>query len=234
MSFVIAGVVLLLSITIGVISYITAPLFEKENSDDGKEDGKTTPVITLSTFFSKTNWKQMVFVCCISITCALAAGLSYNSGASAIDLCRQIVVALVLFAAMIIDSKTRLIPNLLILVALGLGVLILVIEFIFCKEVFLSSLIMSIAGFLCCVVLFYVISRLTKEGIGMGDVKLISVMGLLLGLSTTLMSVLFSLILCTVASVVLLFGKKKNKTDRIPFAPFMFFGYILMFILFSI
>lgn len=234
MSFVIAGVVLLLSLTIGVISYITAPLFEKENSDDGKEDGKTTPVITLSIFFSKTNWKQIVFVSCISIICALVAGLSYNSGTNAIDLCRQVVVALVLFAAMIIDSKTRLIPNLLILIALGLGILILVIEFIFCRDVFFGSLIMSIAGFLCCVVLFYVLSRLTKEGIGMGDVKLISVMGLLLGLSTTLMSVLFSLILCTVASVVLLFGKKKNKTDRIPFGPFMFFGYILMFILFSI
>ena len=93
---------------------------------------------------------------------------------------------------------------------------------------------MSVAGFICCVVLFYVLSRLTKEGIGMGDVKLISVVGLLLGLSSTLMSVLFSLILCTLASIVLLFGKKKSRNDRIAFGPFMFFGYILMFILFSL
>lgn len=234
MSFVIAGVVLLLSLTIGVISYITTPLFEKENIDDGREDVKVSPVITLSTLFNKTNWKLIIFICSISAICALATGMSYNFGTDTIDLFRLVIVALVLFAAMIIDSKTRLIPNLLILIAFGLGVLILVIEFIFCRDEFIDSLIMSIVGFVCCAVLFYVLSRLTKEGIGMGDVKLISVMGLLLGLSTTLMSVLFSLILCTVASVGLLFGKKKNKTDRIPFGPFMFFGYILMFMLFSI
>lgn len=233
MSIVIAGVVLILSLTIGVVSYISAPLFEKINSDSEKED-KATPVITLYAFFKKTNWKQILFICSMSIICALAAGLSYNSGAAITDLCRQIVVALVLFSAMIIDGRTRLIPNILILIALGLGALIILSEFIFCRNVFWGSFIMSIAGFLCCVVLFYVLSRLTKEGIGMGDVKLISVMGLLLGLSTTLMSVLFSLILCTVASIILLFGKKKSKTDRIPFGPFMFFGYILMFILFSI
>lgn len=229
MSVVIAGVVFLLSVSVGVISYISIPLFEKENIDDSK----TNQVITLSAFFDKTNWKKILFVCCISGVCALATSLSHKSCADVFDLCRQVIVALVLFAAMIIDSKTRLIPNLLNLIALGMGVLILVVEFIFCRDEFFSSLIMSVAGFLCCVVLFYVLSRLTKEGIGMGDVKLISVMGLHLGLSSTLISIIFSLILCTLVSVVLLFGKKKNKNDKIPFGPFMFFGYILMFLLFS-
>lgn len=233
MSLVVAGVVLLLSLTIGVASYISAPFFEKVNSDS-EEDSKTTSAITLSSFFNKNNWKQIAFLSVLSLICSVAAVLSYNSGASVLGLCRQVVVALILLSAMIIDSKTRLIPNVLILCSLGIGALLLLLEFIFVRDTFLISLLMSIAGFICCVVLFYVLSRLTKEGIGMGDVKLISVMGLLLGLSSALMSVLFSLILCTLASIVLLFGKKKNKNDRIAFGPFMFFGYILMFILFSL
>lgn len=233
MNLVVAGVVLLLSLTIGVASYISAPFFEKMNSDS-EEDSKTTSAITFSSFFNKSNWKQITFLGVLSLICSVAAVLSYNSGASVLGLCRQVIVALILLSAMIIDSKTRLIPNVLILCSLGIGALLLLLEFIFVRDTFLTSLLMSIAGFICCVVLFYVLSRLTKEGIGMGDVKLISVMGLLLGLSSALMSVLFSLILCTLASIALLFGKKKNKNDRIAFGPFMFFGYMLMFILFSL
>lgn len=233
MSLVVAGVVLLLSLTIGVISYISTPFFEKVNSDS-EGDSKTASVITFSSFFNKSNWKQIIFLGVLSLICSVAAVLSYNSGASALELCRQVIVALILLSAMIIDSKTHLIPNLLIHCSLGIGVLLLLLEFILARDTFLTSLLMSVAGFICCVVLFYVLSRLTKEGIGMGDVKLISVVGLLLGLSSTLMSVLFSLILCTLASIVLLFGKKKNRNDRIAFGPFMFFGYILMFILFSL
>ena len=234
MCFVIAGVVFALSLIVGVISYILTPIFEKVNIDSSEEDGKVAPVITLPAFFSRNNRKQILFVCCISFVCAIAAGISYNTGISAIDLCRQIVVALVLFAAMIIDNNTRLIPNILILLSLGIGVLVLLFEFIFTRDTFSRSLIMSIAGSVCCVILFYVLSRLTREGIGMGDVKLISTMGFLLGLITTLMSVLFSLILCTGVSIILLLGKKKNKNDRIPFGPFLFFGYILMLIFFSL
>lgn len=166
--------------------------------------------------------------------CAIATGLSYRSGSSGIGLYRQIVVALVLISAMIIDSKTKIIPNVLILVALGLGVFALIIEFFLYRDVFLESFIMSFVGFLSCEVFFYVLSRLTKDGIGMGDVKLISVMGLLLGVYSTLIAVTLALMLCAVISVVLLLCKKKNKTDRIPFGPFMFFGYMLMFILFSV
>lgn len=221
------------SFIVGVVSFLTAPLFENVNEDIQEDNCKHHSAMTLSAFFSKKNWRQILFVCSISLVCTLASDLSYASGTGMLALCRQNVVALVLFSAMIIDYKTRIIPNILILSALGSGTLILILEFIFTREAFLTSLIMSIAGLISCVVLFYVLSRLTKDGMGMGDVKLISAMGFLLGLSYTLYAVLFSLMICTVVSIVLLFGKKKDKNDSIPFGPFMFFGYILMFILFS-
>lgn len=234
MSFVIAGVVLLLSFIVGVASYLSTPLFEKVNSDNEVKDDKIIPAITLSTFFTKSNWKSMLFICCVSLLCSFAAGLSYHSGTGVLDLCRQVAVALVLLAAMVIDSKTCLIPNVLILSSLGMGSLILGLEFVFVREDFFGSLIMSLSGLICCVVLFYVLSVLTKDGLGMGDVKLISGIGFLLGFAVTLMLVLCSLILCVLVSIVLVFGKKKNKNDKIPFGPFLFFGYIVMFLFLSV
>ncbi len=234
MRFVIAGVILLFSFIVGVCSVMTVPMFENVDNDTLEEGFRHHSVMTFSAFFSKENWKQILFVCSMSLVCTLAADLSYVSGTGILSLFRQVVVSWILFSAMIIDGKTRIIPNVLVIGAIGSGILILCLEFIFERELFSTSLIMSVVGLVCCVVLFYVLSRLTRDGMGMGDVKLISAMGFLLGFSSTLFAVLLSLIICTVVSLVLLFARKKNKDDSVPFGPFMFFGYILMFLLISL
>lgn len=221
----------------GVLSYFAIPILEKANTetfDDTECGSEVTSAVTTENFFSKKNWKKWIYVGFISFICALAMWLSANAGVATMDLCRQLTVFLALASAMIIDSKTHLIPNFIVLIALGIGTVILLIEFVFVKEDFASSLLMSCAGLVCCVVFFYVLSRLTKEGLGMGDVKLIAVMGWLLGLASTLTAVLFALIICTVVSVFLLFGRKKSRNDRIPFGPFLFWGYVLMFIVFCL
>mgnify|MGYP003295151084 CR=1 FL=1 len=234
MNFVVAGVALLLSFAVGVISYILVPVFQEDYSDDAKEGSMTSPAITIPSFFEKRNQRKILFVCGTSVLCCVCAWLLLNSGTDAFVFLRQMCVLLVLLFSMIIDIETQIIPNIVILISLGIGIVLLVSECVFSREKFLDSLIMSFAGLLCCMVLFYVLSRLTKEGIGMGDVKLISVMGFMTGMSLTLMAVLLSLILCTVTSILLLLRKIKNKNDRIPFGPFMFFGYIFMLILFNV
>lgn len=237
MSFVVAGVVLILALLCSVVSFLAIPKYEDEATENGNElqvNKNESPATAIANFFSKDNWKQWLFAIGISVICAVIAYFAFNTGIKPLNLCRQMVVALALLSAMIVDRKTHQIPNLLILGVLGIGAILLVAEFFLYRETFLTTLIMSVAGLLICVVLFYVLARLTKEGIGMGDVKLISSMGWMLGLASTLMAVLFALILCTLVAVVLLFGKKKNKNDRIPFGPFVFFGYILMLLLFSL
>lgn len=237
MSFVVAGVVLILALLCSVVSFLAIPKYEDEAIENGNElqvNKNASPATSIANFFSKENWKQWLFAIGISVICAVIAYFAFNTGIKPLNLCRQMVVALALLSAMIVDRKTHQIPNLLILSVLGIGAILLVAEFLLYRETFLTILIMSVAGLLICVVLFYILARLTKEGIGMGDVKLISSMGWMLGLASTLMAVLFALILCTLVAVVLLFKKKKNKNDRIPFGPFVFFGYILMLLLFSL
>ena len=237
MTFVVAGVVLILALLCSVVSFLAIPKYEDEATENGNElqvNKNASPATSIANFFSKENWKQWFFAIGISVICAVIAYFAFNTGIKPLNLCRQMVFALVLLSAMILDRKTHQIPNLLILSVLGIGAILLVAEFLLYRETFLTTLIMSVAGLLICVVLFHILARLTREGIGMGDVKLISSMGWMLGLASTLVAVLFGLILCTLAACILLFWKRKNKDDRIPFGPFLFFGYILMLLSFSI
>ncbi len=236
MSVVVAGVVLLLASLIGVASYAAIPHFEKKQdvSDSEQVHSNLSPAAPILQFFEKRNWKQWLFVGAMALLCAVLALLSHRKGITGLELCRRFSVVLMLLAAMIIDMRTHTIPNLIVLASLGIGAIILLIEFLLARETFVMMLIMSGAGLFGCVVLFYLLSRLTKEGMGMGDVKLVAAMGWLLGIAQTLTAVLFALILCTLTAVFLIFGKKKNKNDSVPFGPFLFFGYIILLLLFSI
>lgn len=66
-----------------------------------------------------------------------------------------------------------------------------------------------------------------KEALGGGDVKLLAICGLLLGLTNSILALVLA---CVVASIVLLVIKaiKKYKSDKeYPFAPFIVFGVII-------
>lgn len=61
----------------------------------------------------------------------------------------------------------------------------------------------------------------------MGDVKIVSSLGLLCGLYFVLYVLLFSLVVCAITALVLMAVKRRKKNDSLPFAPFLFFGYII-------
>lgn len=237
MIYLVAGIVLLLTFIIGTVSFLSVPRLKKEFDEDNDKnliDTKLSLASDFSNFFHQKNWKQLVFLTVTALLCAVTVYLLVSKETDWLMVCRYSTISFALLSAMIIDHYTHLIPNTIVLSSLGVGVILLVIEFVLYREEFLATLIASVIGILVCVVLFYVMSRLTKNGMGMGDVKLIAAMGWLLGLSATMIAVLFSLILCTLVALFLLFRKKKNKNDRLPFGPFMFFGYILMLLLLGI
>ena len=230
----VSGVVLLLALITGLASLSFVPKFEKNNSDDSRvliDD--SSPANQLKSFFPKN--KSFFFVLTVTaLLSAVTVALLYNNGTQWLALCKYVVVLLALFSVMVIDKYTHLIPNAIVLFILGAGAIMYFVEFLLYREQIIVSIITGAAGLIICVVLFYVMGRLTKNGIGMGDIKLIAAMGWILGLSVTMFTVLFALIISCFAAVVLLFRKKKNKNDRIPFGPFLFFGYILLLIFMSI
>lgn len=67
-------------------------------------------------------------------------------------------------------------------------------------------------------------SKLSKEQIGMGDVKLITVVNLIYGLSFTMYSMIFSLVAMLFFTIPLLIARKLKLKSQIPFAPFYALG----------
>jgi prepilin signal peptidase PulO-like enzyme (type II secretory pathway) len=75
------------------------------------------------------------------------------------------------------------------------------------------------------------LSRLTRGGLGMGDVKLFGALGFLVGLYATISTLFLALLICVAASFVLLIAKKRGLKDKLPFAPFILAGFTAAMIL---
>ena len=236
MSFIAAGTVLLLAFIAGSVSYIATPYIERQNQLKSKNEAgdDMVPAAAHALRLKEVKWKTWIVLFGSSVLCALPIYFMSNAGVNTIDLCRHIIVTIFLLSVMIVDWKTHLIPNIIVLIYFLVGVLLMLCEFIVYREEATKTLLSSCIGLIGCLLLFYVLSRLTKNGISMGDVKLIAVMGWILGVSSALFSVLFAMIICAVVGLFLLLSKQKKKNDRVPFGPFMFLGYIIMLLLFSI
>lgn len=229
MEFAAAGGVFLLALFTGAVSWAICPVLLENQEGQEERAGKTA--FSWSALFSKQAGRQWLLAAAIAMPCAAASFAACYRGEGMLGLVRQAIVSLLLLSAMVLDYKTHCIPNFLVLGGLGTGAVLLVLEFIFSRDTFLDTLIMSGVGLLFCLVLFYLLARLTREGIGMGDVKLVAATGWLLGLSSTLAVVLIAMLLCALVAAVLLITKKKSKNDRISFGPFLFFGYMLLLLL---
>lgn len=129
------------------------------------------------------------------------------------------IVLLLVAAAAVKDFKARQIPD-------TVNILIVVIGFI--KIVVLTEMRKSsIVGFVCAAVLMTICKLLMKDGLGAGDVKLISALGFFLGINRFIPFMVITSLVSAIAAVVMVILKKMKKNDSLPFAPFVLVGYIL-------
>ena len=126
-----------------------------------------------------------------------------------------------------VDFKVHKIPNQFILAALGLRIVLYIIEFILSYEAALNTLIDNVLGAVVIGVFFFIIALVFKQSIGMGDIKLFAVMGLYQGLWGAVNSVFFSLIVSFFLSLGLLITRKKKRKDTISFGPSIFIGTLI-------
>lgn len=154
-----------------------------------------------------------------------------GDGIDTIGYIKIVITSLLLMSAAVIDFYTKKIPNFIPIAFLGSGIVMLIAEFAFMRESFLillaGSLVGLVVGFLC----LFAMSLITKGGIGMGDVKLISTMGFLCGIAASFYSFFLATVFCLFVTIILLILKRKKMKDELPFGPFLFLGYILTIIL---
>ncbi len=134
---------------------------------------------------------------------------------------KGMVFVTLLVGAVLSDIRKREIPNRLIAVFLAAGIAFSVIS------LDLNVVLNAVIAFLLFGVVFLVISKITKGGVGEGDVKLIACSGLFLGISGLFSSVFMALMLTCAASIALLILRLANRKSFLPFAPFFLAGFVI-------
>jgi leader peptidase (prepilin peptidase)/N-methyltransferase len=136
-----------------------------------------------------------------------------------------LISSLVLLAY--IDFKKKIIPNKILLVMLVLRLILIGIEGLLYRDMINSILISSFLGLIVGGGAFLLVSFIHKNSVGMGDIKLVAIIGFYVGIGNLFSCVISSLLISLICGIVLILAKKINKKDLIPFAPFLMLGTFL-------
>lgn len=144
---------------------------------------------------------------------------------------RLLFLLAVIFTAAAVDFWSNIIPNELILTALGARVLFWIGELVTLRGDFRALLLSDFLACLIVVALFLIGVVIVKSGLGMGDIKLLLVMCLFQGFYGAVSSVFCSLMVAFFISIIALITKKKTRKDTLPFAPAILAGtYLSVFL----
>lgn len=159
-----------------------------------------------------------------SLNAILYIIMFYKFGFS-LDFVFYSLLSSVLIVITLIDLKEMIIPDVLVVIILGLSILHKGINYFIygvSPEIFSSLGGLFLAG-----VLFLAIVLLSRGGMGGGDVTLIAALGFVIGIKYIMLTIFLSFILGAIISLFLLATKLKTRKDPIPFGPFIVLGFFI-------
>lgn len=125
------------------------------------------------------------------------------------------------------DMRNKNIPNSMILALLVCWLFTIFPQLVVDIEIGLGRLKNAAIGFLIGGGLFLLVYLISKNGLGGGDVKLMAVVGLYLGMNGVLPAMLYGSILAAAFGLVLILLKKISWKDTIPLVPFLYVGILI-------
>ena len=133
-----------------------------------------------------------------------------------------------LIVAVIWDYKIKLIPNYISLSLIITRILIFFVEWVLSgMDVAVAYIITALIGGMASLCVLIICNKLSKGGIGYGDIKIFASLGFMCGFYAVASTLVFAMLSCTVSIIALLVAKKKKVKDEIVFAPFIYIGYSL-------
>lgn len=172
---------------------------------------------------TKPNFKIMIYII-YSLLIISTIFFIYKKGFSSGEFISYSILIIILAIATVTDVKKMLIPNKLLIIGFLIS---LVFIFVNSNITILSKVLGGlISGGLVLGLLY-----LTKGGIGMGDVKMISMVGFYTGLVNIFNILIISTLFSGLAGILLLGFKIKGKKDSLPFAPFVLMGTVFVLLI---
>lgn len=157
--------------------------------------------------------------------------LLYFKFSISVEFLATIILSSILICVAFIDYDLKIIPNEFIIAGMLSGAVLFTYNFFYQVSMYGDRAwynpiigIVSGAGFLLLIAVVGSIVYKTDDAMGMGDVKLLAVVGLFLGWRLTLVALLLTVILAALTSLVLILLKKINGKSSVPFGPFIAIG----------
>lgn len=174
---------------------------------------------------------QRSFRIYMAVNAVLAAALTAENmllfSAGAMKALRYAILLAALAVIAWIDRRSRRIPNRILLALATIRLFLLAVEWAVYPSMGLAVFLSSVGGGLLGGGLFLLCGFLSRGGMGMGDVKLLAVTGLFVGMGVVMTVIFLSVTVSAVYSAVQLLRKKTNLKDEIAFAPFVWIGLLL-------
>lgn len=190
---------------------------------DAEKQEKTTEITGR---IPADTWIFSVFSILLTILIAVFLPKFYPENSIWTDI-RCVTLLSVIWPVAYIDFKTLRIPNLFVIYGLVCRIIILVFEiFLGNADVWRNLLSGAIAAAALLLSAIFC-ALLVKNGIGFGDMKLLALLGLMLGLDGIWSAMLFALLISFVVAVFVLVTRKKTRKDEIPFGPALVLGAYL-------
>lgn len=127
-----------------------------------------------------------------------------------------------------IDLDFQIIPDRITLVGIPVG---LVTGSFLLPDPFLRASVLgykaSIAGFLVGGGLFYLVAVLSRGGMGGGDIKMMAMVGAVMGWKSVLLTMFLGSLTGSFVGIFLMIFKGKGRKTKIPFGPFLALGTII-------
>lgn len=125
------------------------------------------------------------------------------------------------------DYRKKIIPNFFIITGVVIWAVFFLIEWLIGGLDWLSLLKFSLFGLLLGGGVLLISLLIARNGIGMGDVKLFAVIGLVYGFSNTFLIMIISLFIMAIIGIILMVRKKATKKSMLPMAPFLLIGLVV-------
>ena len=173
-----------------------------------------------------STWQDLRPYAGLPVLAAVFLALRWNR-LSPTELLLREVLLIFGYTASVKDVREQTVPNRLVLAMLGAWCMILVPQLFVQPETGVSVLAAGGAGALFAGVVFLTVYFVSRHGLGGGDVKLMTVFGLYLGLNGVVPAMLYGTLLAAAAGGILILFKKAGPKDAIPLVPFLYTGIVL-------
>ncbi len=168
---------------------------------------------------------KMAFI--ILLTAGTGALLTFYNEA-AVDIISFIFLIPAVIMAGEIDKRRMIIPNEIVALILGFGIISTIVKAIMYGSGWIFVVGNAFFGAMLGGLIFLVTRLFAKGGIGMGDIKIVSAIGLYFGVDKILIVLLVAMIIALVAGLKQVVKKQLKMKDAISFGPYIAAGTVLV------